>query len=181
MTRASHERKRTLVAVALFLVVTMALTALWLNGGSALYGKLFRQVGRPLYDLFGIHDISVRPRLRYANLIPFAGLVAATPGLAWLGKLRILGLGVSLLFLSHLLLNLSATSASHYQLSALAKLGADLSPLLLWALLCRRALAPRLATFLPSVPTVFPKRSAARAAEPKHPAAKPQPPSENAP
>ena len=182
MPTRSDVPNRPLVAVALFLIVTLGLTGLWLNGGSAFYGKLFREVGGPLYDLFGVHDISVRPRLRYANTIPFAGLVVATPGLDWLRKLRILGLGCGILFLSHLLLNLSATSANGYQLSALARLGADLSPFVLWALLCRRVLKPGIEALLrgslsdPDAP--FPKRSADPLAEAERATAKLSPPSE---
>lgn len=131
-----------MLALAIFLSVTLALTWLWLNGGGSVYGKLFLMLGAPLYELFGVYDISVRPRLRYANFIPFVGLVAATPGLSWSRRARVIAIGLPVFFASHWFLNLSAVAANQYQLSPVAKLLADGFPFLLWGILCRNALAP---------------------------------------
>lgn len=142
MTESSpSHRTQFLIALAIFLSVTTPLAWIWMSGGDLFYGKLFRIVAAPAYELFGLHDFSVRTRLHYANYIPFAALIAATPGVSLQKKLQWLLIGVPIVFGSHLFLNLSATQANRYQLSPAAKMIANGFPFLLWGVLCRNELA----------------------------------------
>jgi hypothetical protein len=74
------------------------------------------------------------------NYIPFVGLVLATPGLGISRRLRGLAVGVIVIFVSHLLFNLTATRENGFQLNEATAVLSDALPIVLWALIARDTL-----------------------------------------
>ena len=103
---ASSDRSplaRLIVAALIFLGVTGVGTFWWETGGREAYGSLFVWLAERIYGLLGFHDVMLGPRERFINLLPFVGLMAATPGLSARRRLGGTAAGVLVLFVSHLI------------------------------------------------------------------------------
>lgn len=131
--------KRALLVALAFLGVTLPATWLWLEWGQQAYGSVFGSTARTLYDLIGLDGVPVvRQRLRYINVIPFAGLMLVTPGLPVRRRLGGLGVGLLLLVASHLLLNaLGASIPGGARLPTAAAILSDALPFVLWVVIAR--------------------------------------------
>ena len=124
---------RALLVVAGFAAITIGLTWLWGEWGRVEYGRLLKTVAPPIYELIGFPDARVGAlRQRYINWVPFVGLVLVTPGLAL--RRRAIGLfaGLGLLFVSHLMLNLTERWQPGRSLPVVASLISDALPFVIW-------------------------------------------------
>lgn len=127
--------KRAILVALGFVLVTIALTWFWEEGGRGLYGRFLRNVAPPIYDVFGFGDARVGAfRQRYINWIPFVGLMLVTPGLAHSRRAGGLAGGLFLLFVGHLALNLTERVHKAAHLPFVPSLLSDALPFLLWIL-----------------------------------------------
>jgi len=146
--------KRGVLVVVGFIVITVALTYFWEEGGRLNYGRFLKTVAPTIYDWFGVGDARVGAlRQRYINWIPFVGLVAVTPGLAL--KRRLLGLvgGLGALFVGHLALNLTERVHKAAHLPFVPSLVSDALPFVLWILVAWPVVSIWFADTLASIPT----------------------------
>lgn len=147
---------RLLGLLLLFVVLTMPLAWLWLEWGEAAYAHLLLAILDPLYDVLGLRHQRggpVAPRL--VSVVPFAVLMAITPGMGL--RRRLVGVGVGLLVIAcfHLFLFLFV-DAAYVVLGRTRRALAKIVPLLLindgipflvWLFLARdflRSLVPAL-------------------------------------
>jgi len=134
---------RFALRAAAFVAITLALTALWEEGGRILYGRMLKAVAPPIYDLLGFDGARVGAfRQRYVNFVPFVGLVLVTPGLSARRRALGLALGLLALFAGHLALNLTETGTGRArQLPLVASLVSDSLPFLFWLVVAAPALS----------------------------------------
>jgi len=127
--------KRAIPVVLGFVVITIALTWVWEEGGRHFYGGVLKTVAPTIYDVIGFGDARVGAmRQRYINWIPFVGLMLVTPGLAWRRRFGSLLGGLGLLFIGHLGLNLTERMNDMARLPFVPSLLSDALPFLLWIL-----------------------------------------------
>ncbi len=134
---------RALLIALGFVAVTLPLTWLWFEGGRAFYGGVFTAVARPFYALLGLESVPIAAyRERYINLIPFVGLMLATPALTWRRRFGGLFAGLLLLLLSHLLLNVTPAFLPNQRatLPFAAAALSDALPFMIWVVLAREPL-----------------------------------------
>jgi hypothetical protein len=93
------------LAALIFLAVTLPGTWWWEVAGRKLYSDFFVWLAQGFYTTFGLGGVALAGRERFINLIPFLGLMAATPGLPWRRRAGGTLLGVALIVLSHVLLS----------------------------------------------------------------------------
>lgn len=125
--------KKTILVVAGFGAITIALTWGWTHGGRQLYGEFLKVIAPPIYDLLGFEGARVGAyRQRYINFIPFVGLVLVTPGIAL--RRRALGLigGLVGLSIGHLALNLTEGGTRGTHLPFVPSLISDALPFVFW-------------------------------------------------
>ena len=149
--------RRLAVLLLLFFALTLPLAWLWLAWLQEGYVALIFAVLDPLYAAIGLHHTRggpVAPRL--VSVVPFAVLMAITPGTPWRRRLRGLVLGLVLIFVFHLLF-FTLVDAAYEVLGrrrrALAKIVPflllnDGLPFLVWVFFAReflRELVPALA------------------------------------
>lgn len=142
MTRSPYRIALELV------VVSLALSWLWISYGKGAYLQFFGSLARPFFDSMGQEHIVVAFRERFINVVPFLVLMAVTPGLSL--RRRSLGtlLGLFVLFCSHLALTWLAgitprPSAGGFRNDAftirlVANLVSDSLPFLIWATIAAR-------------------------------------------
>lgn len=127
--------RRALQIIVAFVIVTIALTWVWEEGGRQLYGRFLKTVVPPIYDAIGFGDARVGAmRQRYINWIPFVGLMLVTPGLAAKRRTTGLAAGIALLFVGHLALNLTQPSGTGGRLPIVSSMLSDALPFVLWIL-----------------------------------------------
>lgn len=140
-------RNPYLIALEL-VVVSVALSWLWLSHGKYVYAQFFGSVARPFFDLIGQEEILVVSRERFINLVPFLALMVVTPGLSVLRRSLGTLLGLLALFCGHLTLTWMAgitprASSGGFGFNAFTiRLGAmlfsDSLPFLVWAAIAAR-------------------------------------------
>jgi hypothetical protein len=106
--------RRLLVLLLLFFALSIPLAWLWLHGGERVYARLLLAILDPCYDALGLRHRRggpVAPRL--VSVVPFAVLMAITPGMGW--RRRVVGtlVGLAVIMCFHLLLFLLVDSAYH--------------------------------------------------------------------
>lgn len=139
----SAPRTKTLLRIAAFAAITLALTFLWDEGGRVLYGRFLKAVAPPIYDVLGFDGARVGAfRQRYVNFVPFVGLVLVTPHLSARRRAIGLALGLFALFCGHLALNLTeAGTGRGRHLPLVPSLVSDTLPFLVWLVVAAPALA----------------------------------------
>lgn len=156
--------RRALLAIAIFVVVTLPLAWGW-NEGTLRDGhtQLLRHVGRPLLNALGLDDVRMLAgRIRYINWIPFVGMMLATPGLSVRRRSVGLGLGLVVLFLTHVFLNVTQVRGAP-QLPLVPALVSDTLPFLLWLAAAHPVAGPWFASVLS--PSLSPQPSLESAPE----------------
>ena len=104
--------RRLLLLLALFFAGTLPLAWLWLEWGERAYVDLIFTLLDPLYEAIGLRHQRggpVAPRL--VSIVPFAVLMAITPGLGWRRRTTGILVGLALIFGFHLLLFVLVDSA----------------------------------------------------------------------
>lgn len=125
--------KQGILVFLAFFVVSIGLTWVWNEWLSDLYGELFKAVALRLHGFLGFGSAPIAPyRTRYINFVPFVSLVLVTPGIALRRRAAGLVLGVIALFVSHLVLNLSAYFSPGSALPIVPALFSDALPFVLW-------------------------------------------------
>lgn len=145
--------RRAIPVILGFLVITIALTWFWEEGGRVLYGRFLKNVAPPIYDAIGFGEARVGAfRQRYINWVPFVGLMLVTPGLAWRRRLGGLAGGLFLLFSGHLALNLTERVHRAAQLPFVPSLVSDALPFVLWILFAWPVVSSWFASALAEIP-----------------------------
>ncbi len=130
--------KQILLFTLKFVALTLALTWLWLAGGNALYAEIMQPIAREFHQWVGLRGPGTMGRTRFINLVPFISLMLLTPRLSLRRRWGGLAIGLSILVLSHLLLNAIAVG-SHMRgrLPPTAALASDAMPFLIWFMIAR--------------------------------------------
>ena len=145
---------RTLRLGLSFVLLTIALTWLWVAWGGAAYERLLIALAGPLLQGFGVTQIAESPaQKRFVSIVPFVVLMWLTPGMSL--RRRALGtlIGGALLVLSHVALvgveqwaqSSQRPTASPFSTLFPAALFADGLPFMLWAVIAHRYLSGVLA------------------------------------
>lgn len=125
--------KKVVLIIVGFCVISILLTAIWNEWGRLAYANLLDVVGPPIYTAIGFGDAHVfSMRLRYINFVPFTALVLVTSGISHRRRFIGLALGLFVLFVSHLVLNLTAILQPGDALPVASSLISDAFPLLVW-------------------------------------------------
>ena len=135
--------RRGLLVVLGFLAVTLPATWLWIEWAQQAYGAVFGPAAKAVYGFLGLEQVPVfAQRLRYINLVPFLGLMLVTPGLALPRRIGGLGIGLLLLFASHMVLNALGAwlPAGERRLPAGAAVVSDALPFVIWVVIARQPL-----------------------------------------
>jgi hypothetical protein len=136
--------KRMTLVVLAFIVISIFSTWVWHEWLRALYGSFFAAVAPPIYGAIGFEDAPVfAQRLRYINFVPFLGLVLVTPGLSLRRRLLGLAAGLVVIFLGHLVLNLTIAAQP-----IVSMVVSDTFPFFVWIVVAY----PALVRFLPRPP-----------------------------
>ncbi len=140
--------RKGVVIVIGFCIISILLTAFWIEWGRLAYAYLLGFVAPPIYDLIGFENAPIRGmRLRYINVVPFTALVLVTPGIK--PRRRFLGLllGLFALFVSHLALNLTSLVQPGPAMPIASSLVSDALPLLVWIIVAY----PAIRRFIPTL------------------------------
>jgi hypothetical protein len=164
------KKKKTLLRLLLeFVAITVPLTAFWLNGGSEAYFQLFRFFARPILVEMGATSLlrgAVSDRM--VSVIPFLGLMVVTPQLSLRRRLGGIGLGLLVIFLSHVGLSYwafvsfipdgkTAESLARY---FPAQIACDATPFVLWAIFANEYLSELFRKVMPPGTMPPPRRRA---------------------
>ncbi len=85
-----------------FVVLSVALTWLWLAWAQDAYTDFFEWLAGPLLRTVGVAEVAESPAVkRFANYVPFLVLMLITPGMSLRRRLAGTVVGVPLIFLSH--------------------------------------------------------------------------------
>ena len=130
--------KRIILFVLSFMVVSLGLTWVWLEGLNVLYAKMMRPVAWELNQLLGLRSPGVMLRLRFINLVPFTALMLITPRLSLRRRFGGLAIGLLILVASHLVFNAMAVHSRQigYLPPAVAA-ACDAMPFVLWFIFAR--------------------------------------------
>lgn len=143
--------KRWILPVVLFAVVSAVGTYWWESGGRLAYGAWLNRAGGGLFELFGLPADAILPRERFINLVVFAALVVATPGLAAYRRFVGLLAGMVVLVWSHLLLSavvwMIADGVASFPLPV--AVFSDALPFVLWLAVARELVAGWMAAAAP--------------------------------
>ena len=121
-----------------FVLISLALTWLWLSGGNDLYRDAMTPIAREFHDWIGLRRPGSMGRSRFINVVPFTALMLLTPGLSI--RRRIGGLVFGLLFLSasHVFFNaLAVLLRQPNRLPTVAAMMCDALPFVLWIVIAR--------------------------------------------
>ncbi|MEM7410743.1 MAG: hypothetical protein AAF430_10955 [Myxococcota bacterium] len=130
--------KRALWFTLKFLAITIPMTWLWWIGGKEYYGRFFSLTANWIYEGVGLESIRGVARERYINYVPFIALMILTPGLELARRWGRLGLGVVLIYVSHLVVNaLGPRQGPDWSLPTSLAIVCDALPFVLWAILAR--------------------------------------------
>ena len=142
--------RRPLLILLEFVLITGPLTWWWLHGGLDFYYGIFQRLGFPILGEMGVNTFNpglVRDRM--INFIPFIGLMLVTPGLGFRRRFVGLGVGMVLIFFSHVLLAYWAWASFERDGQVTASMAqffpgllmADAVPFVIWAVIANRVLA----------------------------------------
>ena len=132
--------KQVLLFALSFLVVSAALTWLWLAAGNSLYVEFMTPIANGVYESLGFSKVGTMNRTRFINLVPFTALMLLTPRLSLRRRFLGLGLGLAFLSISHVALNgIAIASGNVARLPRFAMLTSDALPFLLWFLCARES------------------------------------------
>lgn len=140
-----------------FVLVTVPLTLWWMNGGRDAYFRFFIDLARPI--LIALDVIAFNPSMvhdRFLSVVPFVGLMLATPRLSL--RRRVLGLlgGYGVIFLSQIALTWwghvvfvrsergQESMADFFPVMMLC----DALPFVLWAIIANAFIAELLSTVM---------------------------------
>jgi hypothetical protein len=148
--------KKILVLILEFVLLSLPLTWLWMEGGREAYGKFLLGLLVLLRESFGLEYAGRVPAVaRFFGYVPFLVLVAITPGIGL--KRRVVGfvVGGALILASHLALcvAVNAAQAEHGGTSGEVAaifpylLMADAFPFLLWAVVASGVIGSALSRF----------------------------------
>lgn len=156
-------KKRLLLLVLEFLVLTVPTAYVWIEWGRTAYLRVFVMLSTPILIFLGVEEF--KPNLvqeHFLNYIPFLVLMVITPQLTL--RRRIIGtiIGFVIIFFDHIgLVSMAYVAHSNYGLSAKAfstlfpaLLFSDSLPFILWAIIA--------GGYLKSVVAGFKKKSAQR-------------------
>lgn len=160
--------RRPLLILLEFVLITGPLTWWWMHGGLDFYYEIFRSLGFPILAEMGVNTFNpglVRDRM--INFIPFIGLMLVTPGLGFRRRFVGLGVGVVLIFLSHVLLAYWAWASFARDGQAADSMAqffpgllmADAFPFIVWAVIANRVLADLISNIMPKTQTSSGKKS----------------------
>jgi len=127
----------------IFFGVTALGTLWWEHGGHQAYGGFFGWVAPRVYGLLGFEEVLIGPRERFIHLVPFVGLMAATPGLPARRRFGGMAAGIVTLFVWQLL----ASFMIGWQFRALISFPlslavvSDVLPFVLWVYFAREVLS----------------------------------------
>ena len=125
--------RKGIIIVIGFCVISILLTAFWIEWGRLAYAYFFSFVAPPIYDLIGLENAPIRGmRLRYINVVPFTALVLVTPGIERSRRFLGLLLGLFALVISHLALNLTSLVQPGPAMPSASSLLSDALPFLVW-------------------------------------------------
>jgi hypothetical protein len=140
-------RKGVAIAIG-FCVISILLTAFWIEWGRFTYAYFLSFVAPPIYDSIGFENAPIRGmRIRYINFVPFTALVLVTPGIKHGRRFFGLILGLVALFVSHLALNLTSLIQPGPALPIASSLLSDALPFLVWIIVAY----PAIRDLLPSL------------------------------
>ena len=97
----------------LLIAFSLPLFWLWMEWGQGNYQKLMGAVIVPAAKALGEKQLNLFVlKAHYMNAVPLVALILATPALSWKRRLAVLLLGLTLLFVWHLVFSLTL---NHYQ------------------------------------------------------------------
>ena len=140
---------RLFLAVLLFLVLTVPLTWLWVEGIQDSYTRFLEATAGPLLEALGVGSVAESPaQKRFISYVPFAVLMAITPRLSLRRRALGFGVGVLLIFCVHVALVLAEDFARSggrptedvFSTVFPAAMFADAFPFILWAVIAHRVL-----------------------------------------
>ena len=121
---------------AKFILLTVPLTWLWVQGGREAYGSILGPVSNFVYDLFGADQVKPVWRERYINFVPLVSLMLLTPGVPWRRRAWTLPVALVALFLCHIGMNwLSFEIRGRGPFPRFLAVFSDALPFFLWAAL----------------------------------------------
>jgi hypothetical protein len=139
--------KRSLLLVLEFVVLTVALTWLWVVWAHDAYASFFLRVADPLLDLLGVTEVVESPaQKRFVNYVPFFVLMVITPGLSLRRRIGGLLVGFPLIFLCHvglvavefLAYTEHRPTSDPFSTVFPAAMFTDAFPFILWAIIAHR-------------------------------------------
>ena len=127
-----------------FVVLSVALTWLWLAWAQDAYSVFFEWLARPLLRTVGVVNVAESPAVkRFVNYVPFLVLMVITPGMRLRRRLAGTAVGVPLIFLCHVGIvaveQLAQTrhrpTSDPFSTVFPAAMFADAFPFILWAII----------------------------------------------
>ena len=145
-------KKNLLLFLLKLLITTLILGYFWTTGWKVAYPRWIDPIAQFFFTMFGVTDwyLSLTAE-HFASLIPFIGLLVATPGLIQRWKRAIIALlgGVAAIVLMHILMSIAVfhiveafeMSQNAYRLLLPIYLVNDAMPLILWLVFFPTALS----------------------------------------
>lgn len=145
---------RLAVAVLVFLGVTALGTFWWQEGGRQAYGRFFSYTALHIYDFLGFENVAVGGRQRFVHIVPFVGLMAATPGLSAGRRFGGMAMGLVALFVWQLIANFVVGHEQRVLVTfpMLLAVVSDVLPFVLWVWFARGVVSQWMAPSEPADP-----------------------------
>ena len=131
------------LAAFIFFGVTAVGTLWWEQGGRQAYGAFFGWVAPRVYGLLGFDEVLIGARERFIHIVPFVGLIFATPGLPLRRRFGGMAAGVVVLFVWQLLASFMVGWQFRVLITFPLSLAvvSDVLPFVLWVYLARDVVA----------------------------------------
>ena len=119
-----------------FILLTVPLTWLWVEGGREVYGSILKPVSVFIHEVFGADRVRPVWRERYINFVPLVSLMLLTPGVSWKRRAWTLPVALLALFACHIGMNwLSFEIRGRGPFPRFLAVFSDALPFFLWAAL----------------------------------------------